>query len=163
MVKTRPVSMGESLMHAAVVFDAVLKSIGKNREMKGRAGGYLCIADRTGVPLLVAEIGSMPEEKRKQYLRNALEKAERLSYTSRYGDHVVSRQSRDESRERWIGAVCGRQFIYSFSGLPEDGDELFVILLAFQRASISENDVRRCLAENKYRVQADRLIKKFAP
>ena len=87
-----------------------------------RAGGYLCVADRKGLPVFLVRMGDIPEEKLKQYYRNALEKAERLSYAAQYVGDTLSRQSRDDKRERWTGAVVGTSWIWSFSGFPEDCD-----------------------------------------
>lgn len=120
---------------------SVLQRIGSEKEMHGRTGGYLCIADKTGHPLCIAPIGEMPEEKRKQYFRNAVEKAERLAYTSKYAGHLFSRTSRDEKREQWGGAISGTRFIWSFSGLPEDGDEIFMAILAAQRGDLTRTEV----------------------
>src|SRR3989344_1465644 len=131
--------------------------------MKGRKGGYLCIADLTGTPLFVVALGEMPEEKRKQYLRNALEKAERLSYTVRHGGHYLSRQSRDESRERWGGAVAGKDFIYSFSGFPEEADEIFMVILAIASGSLESNWIYQALGgSNKYYAKAFDVVQHFA-
>lgn len=132
------------------LFEVVLSKIGSDKDMEGRLGGYLCIADRTGLPVLVVRLGEMSTAKATQYFRNALEKALRLALISgRCGD-TLSRHSRDETRERWAGAVLGDEYVWSFSGLPEDADEMFVILLAHTEYDLSLYDASLLAGSNRY-------------
>lgn len=127
-------------------------------ELEGRAGGYLCVVDRKGLPVFLDRLGDIPEEKLKQYYRNANEKAERLAYASHYSGHTLSRQSRDEKRERWIGAILGTEWIWSFSGFPEDCDEVFMVALALGYGDIAYPHACRLLRQGCY--DESRLFKK---
>lgn len=100
------------------------------KELEGRAGGYLVVADQKGLPVFLDRMGEIPEEKLNQYYTNALEKVRRLAYAHRFAGHKLSRQSRDENRQEWIGAAAGNDWLWSFSGFPEDCDEVFVVALA---------------------------------
>lgn len=109
------------------------------QDLGGRAGGYLCVADRKGLPVFLLRMGEVPEDKLNQYHTNALEKAMRLSYTYAYGGYTLSRHSRDENRQRWTGSVLGNLWIWSFSGFPEDCDEVFMVALALGYGDISHH------------------------
>lgn len=115
-------------------------------DLGGRAGGYLCVADRKGLPVFLDRLGEIPEEKLNQYYTNALEKALRLSYAWLFAGHNLSRDSRDESRQRWIGAVVGNLWIWSFSGFPEDCDEIFTVALALGYGDITYGACQRLRA-----------------
>ncbi len=93
-----------------------------------RAGGYLCIADgKNGLPILVMMVGEVPLNKASKCLELCQEKAARLAdHTS----HKSSWQSRDEEKKRFAGAIRFRDLIFSFSGLPELGDEVAMVLAA---------------------------------
>lgn len=144
---------------AEILLPSILSYIGSETEIRGRAGGYLCVADKTGHPLCIAQIGDVPEEKRQQYFRNAIEKANRLGVLSLWVDHRFSRQSRNEQRERWGGAVRGRHFIWSFSGLPEDGDEMFMAILGARYDDLTLIDIMTAeLTGNIYFEKLKRLF-----
>src|SRR3989338_4356221 len=99
--------LAECITIADGACDILLNRLGNEPEMKGRSGGFLCIADKKGQVLLLTQIGDVPEEMLGRYSRNAVEKAQRLAWTSQYAGHTLSRQSRDEARERWIGRRGG--------------------------------------------------------
>lgn len=68
-------------------------------------------------------VGDLSDEKSDKYRRFAMEK-----YTRLYSrpEHRTSTESRDEGKERYSGAVRGRTYIVSTSGLRPDAlDELF--------------------------------------
>lgn len=113
---------------------------GKSRESlrdRGKIGGYFCLARAVdGWPLLIVQIGSMPEDKMEGRWRLCQEKALRLAS---HREHLLSRQSSDpdESLQLFPGAIRGNEFILSFSGLPGDGDEAFML-----QQSVRLNDLR---------------------
>lgn len=92
-------------------------------------GGYLTIADMDGAPLLIVGLGVVDMRKKAKYLRLSQEKARRLAREVRENQHVLSRQSRNPERNQWSGAVAGNFCIASFSGLPEDLDEVFAAVV----------------------------------
>jgi hypothetical protein len=95
-----------------------------------RKGGYLCVTMPTGTPLCVLIVGEVePEEKAQKYFEFCQEKAKRLAANA---GHVSSWQSRDESQNRYGGAIRTGKFILSFSGFPEDWDEACMVVAAQQ-------------------------------
>lgn len=93
-----------------------------------RKGGYLTIRDRiSGIVLLVALIGGCSADKVNDYLVFSQEKGWRLFLN--YG-HLSSFQTRNENEKKWAGAIVAGNYIISFSGLPELGDEAVMIVLA---------------------------------
>ena len=125
----------------------------------GRTGGFLCVrCDDREQPFLIAQIGYVAREKADRYFRLCQEKAVRLA---QHPDHRLSWQSRDPSVEQYGGAVrfinridSACSFIFSFSGLPEDGDEASMALIGpevdfasteslLALAAISKNELLR--------------------
>ncbi|HEY4498740.1 MAG TPA: hypothetical protein VJH94_01615 [Candidatus Paceibacterota bacterium] len=93
-----------------------------------RKGGYCCVADHEGRIHAVFLVGQLPDrEKREKYFYLCQEKAARLA---QHSDHISSWQSRNPQDGRWGGAVKGREFILSFSGLPELWDEASMLVAA---------------------------------
>lgn len=123
--------------------------IGPVLSAKGRSGGYLCIANHHGVPILVAQIGDIAEDRRVGCLGNAMEKAARLGVRS---GHVMSRQSRDPANERYGGAIRGTLHIFSFSSYPEDLDELLMMSVAARVGELTREQVWQMLHDfpNQY-------------
>lgn len=93
--------------------------------MEGETGGYLCVADRAGTPLVVAKIGEVDAEKTSKYMSFCQEKARRLAD---HPEHVASWQSRKPDEDQYGGAVSGDHYILSFSGLPELADEAVMLV-----------------------------------
>jgi hypothetical protein len=92
---------------------------------KDRTGGYFCLADLRGMPLLIAPIGTMSREKAEKYLQLCQEKARRLSASR---GHISSWESRVPDEEKYGGAITIADVILSFSGLPEKGDEAVMMV-----------------------------------
>lgn len=94
-----------------------------------RQGGYFTIVDRAiEQVLLVSRIGQIKTEEANNYLLFSQEKARRLMLSP---DHISSWQSRDPKNDKWGGAIKTPEFILSFSGLPELGDEAVMLLTAW--------------------------------
>src|SRR3989338_4770220 len=89
--------LAECITIADGACDILLNRLGNEPEMKGRSGGFLCIADKKGQVLLLTQIGDVPEEMLGRYSRNAVEKAQRLAWTSQYAlaAKVVTRRASD--------------------------------------------------------------------
>lgn len=102
-----------------------------------RQGGYFCFAMTEGnpsaLPTLIVGVGTVPPEKGPKYLAFAQEKARRLFYLP---THRSSWQSRNPDRNMWGGAIAAGPYIFSFSGLPEHGDEAAMLLAAIGHGSL---------------------------
>lgn len=153
----------DQIRMAEAVFQALHRRIGKRKKMKGREGGYLCITDLYGLPILITAIGVMPKELRQRFFNNAREKAARLALLAQFAGHVLSRESRNETLEHWIGAVLGRTIIISFSGLPEDADECYTVLLSVASGELPARTAHRLLRKNSYYKDVRSLIDGFRP
>jgi|SRR3989344_3981170 len=121
-------------------------------DLEGRAGGYLVVADEKGLPVFLDRLGEIPEEKLNQYYTNALEKALRLSHVQQFAGHSLSRDSRDEKRQRWTGAAVGKNWIWSFSGFPEDCDEIFTVSLALGYGDLTHHEACARLRATGYEI-----------
>lgn len=112
---------------ASNVLRKAVARFGRKKEWAGRSGAYLCIADASsGLPLFIALVGEVPDDKGEKYLVFCQEKARRLAA---YREHQTSYESRDPGQNKWGGAVRGGEFIFSMSGLPELGDEAVMLAL----------------------------------
>ncbi len=105
-----------------------------------RSGGFLCMAELDGTPVLTVRCGNPPPAKKHLYLNCCQEKAQRLAI---YRDHVLSAQSRDLTVCQYAGAVRCRHHILSFSGLPEYLDEAAMLVLGILAGELSEVEGRR--------------------
>lgn len=100
---------------------------------QGRTGGVLTILPLTphslhGVPQATIDVvGVLDAESVAKYAGNSLEKALRLRDNPQ---HMFSRESRDEAKGFWAGAIRIGDYIFSFSGLPEEADECLILVLA---------------------------------
>lgn len=96
-----------------------------------RTGGHLCVMEPYGPPILLMPVGRVDDENAEKYYEFCQEKAARLWFHPR---HVFSRQSRNEAKQQYAGAIrvrCGEmKLILSFSGLPEEWDENCMVALA---------------------------------
>jgi len=110
-----------------VMLATVLREFATFKEWEGKKGGYFCVADGlSGTPLLVALVGEVPLEKVEKYLEFSQEKSRRLAFQI---GHLSSWESRDPSHNQWGGAIRIEDMIFSFSGLPELGDEVLMLLV----------------------------------
>jgi hypothetical protein len=121
----------------------VLGEIDMNPNIKERLrkegrdiGGYLTVADQNGTPVFVTECGIYVSEKRADYLKFSQEKAIRLAQNK---EHQMSSQSRDPDNFKFGGAVRGDNYIISFSGCPEQLDELISTLLLYRLGDITRS------------------------
>lgn len=97
-----------------------------------RLGGALSVGTPHGAHIFTigagSKFGQLPEEKSIKYFTLAGEKRTRLG---QYPEHVTSRESMDGDAEQYPGAIRGRDYIFSFSGLsPMRLDEMVNIKLA---------------------------------
>ncbi len=108
---------------------------------EGKNSGYFCVADaRTGDPIFgPTQVGVSPPEKVSKRVRICQEKAERLAMRQ---DHVSSWESREPEKERWGGAVRVGDLIFSFTGLPELGDEAVMLVAAVEHYRNREAELR---------------------
>ena len=121
------------------------------REITGdKTGGYLTLRNAHDAQVAFCHsFGRIPQEKHHKYLMLSLEKGARLwQFHASRGD-LLSWQSRDPSSfvgrfqvvgedpwGLWGGAIHAGEYILSFSGLPEEGDEALVLALAVLAAFI---------------------------
>lgn len=112
-----------------------------------KRGGYLCLADEKGTPLLICGIGEPDNEKVDKYFNYCQEKACRLGANP---EHELSFQSRDPDNGKWGGAVRGHNYIASFSGLPERADELLSAMVLIQRDHLHLSRAESLLQGNPY-------------
>lgn len=114
---------------------------------EGRSGGYFCLMDHnTGEvdlgPVLIGQVTNGKDEKYKAFCQ---EKAHRLSVLmdwGRFDPAATSWQSRNERKQRWGGAISTGDHIFSFSGLPEEGDEAAMIIAAVRAGQLSFEEAR---------------------
>lgn len=115
-------------------------------KMEGRFGGFLTI-QRVGAdePIHVEKIcldhDLINDERFIGWEKNSREKASRLSRMTADHHHVSSWQSRDFDNKKYGGAIVAGEWVLSFSGLPEFGDERLMIKLARSYEEISDSEV----------------------
>ena len=123
---------------------------GDGRE-EGNTGGTFCVlktdrlvADLVSTPLFLAAVGTVSDDAAAaSYRVFAQEKALRLLSRP---DDVSSFQSRDESEQRWGGAIRAGSYILSFSGLPELMDEALMLAVALHLGLIDRVEAERIAA-----------------
>jgi hypothetical protein len=117
-------------------------------EEQQKQGGFLCIADKTGRPLVIHALGSPTAEKWDACLAFCEEKVRRLGMNP---THQRSWQSRNPEQLQYGGAVRGEDFIVSFSGFPEELDEVIAGMALYEGADLSEvADLARILEDNSF-------------
>ncbi len=122
-------------------------------------GGYLCAARDDGIPVLIYRIGNSPKEKVASRIAFCQEKAARIVL---YPEHRLSRESADEAKEQYPGAVrASNERILSFSGLPGHLDELFMILLAVRMNYMAKMKARKIIARHPNDYVTGQIIKDF--
>ena len=102
-------------------------------EKPAKEGGYFTIFDmELGLPVIISSAGNYHPRMANIYLSFSQEKAVRLSCNS---DHLSSWESRDVESSCYGGAILvgeNRDYIISFSGLPELADEALMLALALR-------------------------------
>jgi hypothetical protein len=116
-------------VHTALMRALALYEDGPDVRWRGKRGGVFCLADDKGVPLLTALIGEVEQGTVPSYTSYCHEKAARLG---RHLDHDSSWESRNPKKNQRGGAVLIGGSIWSFSGLPEFGDEVVMLGAACQ-------------------------------
>ncbi|HEY4490253.1 MAG TPA: hypothetical protein VJC12_03300 [Candidatus Paceibacterota bacterium] len=112
-----------------------------------QAGGFLSIwedREKERLPpklLLMVPIGDVPADSKSGEFTQ--EKARRLAS---HPPHVSSWQSRDLDREMYGGAIRAENLIFSFSGIPEEGDEILVLGIALKLGLISNEEAEEIMA-----------------
>ena len=125
----------------AAVYES-LEELKKSRVgplLADRHGGYFAFTDQVGRPLLLSLIGTVPHEKLDRYRTFCLEKAARLAS---HVSHDLSRESRNPAKDQYGGAIKSLPYILSFSGLPEELDELLMFMVAV-KTGVMRKDVAR--------------------
>lgn len=149
----------EIITKAGLIFDspAFLPTINalKAHDDK-RDSGYLCILenDQTKIgepPLALVSFGEILWNKRQKYFKLSQEKACRLQKSAL--SIVSSWQTRNETEDKYGGAVRAGGYVLSFSGLPELADEAFVLLIAtacgIANAELLRNEIALRSGSNK--------------
>lgn len=128
-----------------------------------KKGGYLCIAGFVGPPILVAEIGDNPPDKKLGRWNVCQEKPARLARYAHELGHVSSWQTRDPANKKYGGAIWLPQYNcgLSFSGAPESLDETFVCLIARKEEviTLAEVDRIRKVSDNHFTLPALALLR----
>lgn len=111
-------------------------------EHKGTGGYFTIRQGELHEMLLCTSLGEVLIDKQVKYMILSLEKGERLGVYS--STHVGSYQSRDPEQRiigqsdfgdpwgKWGGAIRAKDFILSFSGLPERADEAVMMVTAIK-------------------------------
>lgn len=132
----------ESFATLYETYDEVLDPI---RAQGKKIGGYACITDLTGRPLLIMAIGECDPDKAEKQLEFCQEKCRRLAA---HHEHELSYQSRNPEQNRWGGAAQGKDLIASFSGLPERLDEYLALTFLLKLGAIEEERIEELLMEH---------------
>lgn len=140
----------ECVLEAERINKLILERLKDDPAMAGREGCYWCVSWH-GVPVLGGLAGKVPAlDRRQKYNYLSREKVRRVYENYNRRGHRLSRQSADESREKYPGAIKGDRMEYGVSGYPADVDEIFSTLLAFSNDDISGQDARALIADNPY-------------
>lgn len=159
----KPSDLSEIFQKVDVAVDEAIVRFSEEENWGNRTGGYFCLADReTGRPIFLSLVGVVATEKMEKYLRLAQEKARRLSQVSRAETfHLSSWESRELSKERYGGAIVAGDLIFSFSGLPELGDEVVMLNAAMACRKLDVETARKIAnrSANPYTYFTSRLSK----
>lgn len=118
-------------------------------------GGYFCLSDMRGMPLLIIAVGEIDDKKADGCLKYAQEKCRRLVCSN----GLLASNTRDVLSGQYAGAVKGVNHIYSFSGLPEYLDEAAMIILAVRLGEL-DLTVAKNLADKSQNSFFKMLLKK---
>ena len=108
-----------------------------NPNPEKKSGYFTVFRKEDGRLLLAAQIGECPSDKYEKYQLFSYEKGARVYKR----DDLSSWTSRDESKNKWGGAISTDDFILSFSGLPELADEAVVLVAALALKWANRRDV----------------------
>ena len=127
---------------AQKLLDHLLKLTDETKiaEISGKRGGVLCVGRPDGCPKLCVTIGAPAKEQEYRFVNNAIEKCCRLGSNTKLAS---SRVSANEDFGRYAGAILGDTWIYSFSGFPQDMDEVYSLALAAMLEDISSDNAMR--------------------
>lgn len=124
----------------------------------GRRGGALVIADESGDIMFNLLAGSPDPNRWGTYQGFAVEKVGRLA---RRREHLTSWESRDPDTNRYGGAIRiiapdgSYHYLIGFSGLPEDKDTPYALLVAVRANLISAEEARRIASRARVTESAD--------
>jgi hypothetical protein len=134
---------------------SVLQRSGRYEELveKGKDAGYYARYDRSsGVMSTVIKLGSPLSVASQESMARRFEFAcEKVTRLAAYPVHYTSRESRDPDSDKYGGAVRGDNDLHSFSGLPEDLDEVLSTLFAVFFGDMTLERARRLLGEEVYK------------
>ena len=112
-----------------------------------RRGGFLCVADLQGRPLLIQAIGKPSDEKWDACLEFCEEKVRRLGM---HPDHYRGWESRNLELLHYGGALRGERHLASFSGFPEGLDEVVAGAALYKGNDLCAADLLHVLADNSF-------------
>ncbi|MES2436764.1 MAG: hypothetical protein V4519_02030 [Patescibacteria group bacterium] len=111
-----------------------LESVNKNRAPdQHRSSGFLCVLknnpeSKDQSPLILQAVGLVPQNKKERWMNMSQEKAFRLLNSP---THIMtSFETRNPEKDQTGGAIRAGDYILSFSGLTEAGDEQLMRLVA---------------------------------
>ena len=129
-----------------------------DKSARDRRGGYFTVFDRRTMQIvLVVKIGNPAPEESRTYFKYSQEKAERLFISE---ELVSSYQNRDPDNGKWGGAIKTEDFILSFSGLSELGDEAVVLFTAYEFSLFTEKEVMK-IAEISGNLHVESIFEKI--
>ena len=114
---------------------------------ENRAGGYLCVADMRGEPIMVIGLGDFDPERRALQFEFCQEKVARLA---QFPSHRRSMESRNKEAGQYGGALRGDRFLASFSGFPEGLDEVIAGIALCRNGNLTFTQLSEILSDNEY-------------
>lgn len=118
-----------SPVESGLILAALFEIAGEYCDETGRAGGHFCLANERAQPVMIhrVEFTPFPPGWAIRTLDLCQEKVQRLL---NHPEHRTSWESRDETKNRFPGAISINGGFISFSGLPPDCDEALVVRLS---------------------------------
>jgi hypothetical protein len=148
-IHSNPISLAglvrDLRFEAEGILKETLQASGRYDELvkAGKAGGYYSQTSREyGVCTLLLPSGPIPGDKVEGRRDFSLEKGFRL-WTHLGQGHCTSFQSRDPTNNKWGGAVAGFESLHSFSGCPEELDQVYSCLMAVRFDDMSFEEAGR--------------------
>lgn len=133
----------------------VLKASGRYEELveKGKDAGYYARYDRvSGTMLTVIKLGNEHSIAGQVSMARRFEFAcEKVLRLAAHPAHDTSAKSRSPDDDKYGGAVRGETELHSFSGLPEDLDEVLSTLFAVFFGDMTFERAKRLLGEDTYK------------